>query len=75
MIKCKDGQRTCTHDCAERGFKFGADTVNKNLAIVNRNDKTVAYVAYVRGLEDHPQRCQSDTIAEIESAIFLTETP
>ena len=74
LIKCKDGRHTCTHACAALGYEFGADTVNKSLAIVDELDRMVAMVAYVRGIEDHLSKGQDDRIDELEMALFLTET-
>ena len=75
MIKCKDGRRTCSCFCTSRNYELGADTVNKSLAIVDEDDYTIAEVAYVRGLENHPHSAHSDTINNMVEALFLTETP
>ena len=68
MIKCKDGRRTCTHACATLDYEFGADTINKSLAIVDSQDRTIAHVAYVRGLDNHPLRGQSELLTELETS-------
>ena len=79
MIKCLDGRRTCSCFCAGRQYEFGADPVDKSLTIVDRDDQHIAGVAYIRGLDTHPQRglasAIGDAIAEMEGAVLLTETP
>ena len=75
MIKCKDGRRTCSCFCTSRNYELGADTVNKSLTIVDAEDYSIADVAYIRGLENHPHQGHSDTIDNMQEALFLTETP
>ena len=74
MIKLRDGSRTCIHRCGELGHELGVDTVHKNIAVVDSQDRPIGRVAYIRGLPDHPQR-QEARIVDIEAAIFVTETP
>ena len=45
------------------------------LGIVDGSDRLLARVAYIRGLENHPNRDTHDAIAGIETAITLTDTP
>ena len=75
MIKCKDGRRTCSCFCTSRNYELGADTINKSLTIVDAEDYSIADVAYIRGLENHPHQGHSDTINNMQEALFLTETP
>ena len=75
MIKCKDGRRTCSCFCTSRNYELGADTINKSLTIVDDQDYSIADVAYIRGLENHPDRGHSEQINNMVEALFLTETP
>ena len=75
LIKLTDGGRTCTHACAALNYELGADPVNKSVDIVDAWDRTIAGVAYMRGLSVHPDRGNDDMLTELEAAMILTETP
>ena len=75
MFKLTTGHRTCNHYCDSRGYQLAADPENKVLGIVDQHDQLLARVAYVRGLENHPNRGTDEAVASIETAITLTDTP
>ena len=74
MVKLTDGTRTCSCKIQANLQGFGADYRNERLYLLDEQERQVATIAYIRGLENHPLRGTNPDIQEALRLLRRTNT-